>query len=201
MQRRRILLIGITVLIIIIIGVGVVSVINAPETSEVAEQACLTTDDAACIRFPTITGQNLNGTDFTMPDDFTGTYNLVIIPFDREQQTLATDWLPFAQDLVASYAGLRYYDVAVFPDIAAPFRLAARSGLIALIPDFAIREITITAFLDDRDAFLEAMDIDDVEDIYIVLLNATGEVLWRTTGTFDEAKGEELQTQLANRIE
>jgi len=184
--------VGVLAVIAIYIGIE-----NIPETSEVvvSETNCVSaTDSEGCIRFPTITGQNLPGDDFTLPDDFEGDLVFVVIPFDQEQQVRADTWLPFAEELFERFAGLRYYNVPIFPELSGGGRLLARAGMNVAITDRTLREITITVFLDDRDLFLKGMDIPDVDDIRVFLLDRSGDVLWRGVGDFTTDQGNDLIT-------
>lgn len=149
-----------------------------------------------CLRFPTISGLNLLGEDRTLPADFEGDWALVIVPFSDEQQAGAADWLPIARDLADAYPTLRYYNVPVFPDIAAPLRLVIRAGMGVAIPDPALQALTITVFLDERDAFLRALEIPDVETTQVFLLNADDAVIWRGRGAYDDAAGDALRAIL-----
>lgn len=197
MRRRLLLVLPVAVAALAVLVVFILNI--APETSEVVltEAQCVSVSEGeACLRYPTMTGQNLPGTDFTLPADFEGNYILVLTPFDREQQILADTWLPIARELAETYAGFTYYNVPVFPNLAAPIRLVSRTGLTALISDERVRKVTITVFLEDRDAFLAALEIPDVEQIRVYLLNSDGEVLWQSSGEFSAEQGENLRLEL-----
>ncbi len=171
---------------------------RAPQTSTVTATRCLTTtDSASCIRFPTVSGQNLADDTFTLPDDFAGEEVLVIVPFDEDQQVRAQSWLPLAQAIAAERADFAYYNTAIFTDINPAVRLFIRGGMVMAIADEDLRRATITLFLEDRPAFLEALAIADIEQTQIFLLNGVGEVLWRGVGDYTAEQGADLQTTLA----
>jgi hypothetical protein len=146
-----------------------------------------------CLHFPTISGENLTGEAFILPADFEGKHNLVIVPFDEAQQVSAAAWLPLAQELAAAHPDFAYYNLPVFPAMAAPLRAIIRTGMSFTIGDARLRELTITAFLDDRDAFLAALNIPNTDAMQVFLLNEDGEVIWRGAGEFDDAQGEALR--------
>lgn len=178
-------------------GVAAVLLQTAPETSTVVVSECVSASEGeTCLRYPTITGQNLPGTEFTLPADFAGDYIIVLTPFDREQQQLANTWLPLAGELASAYSGLTYYNVPIFPDLAAPIRMMSRTGLTALIDDDHLRQVTITVFLEDREAFLTALEVPDVEHIRVYLLNADGDVLWQTSGEYTVEAGNQLRQEI-----
>ena len=170
-----------------------VSVIHAPEASTVgsSESSCVD-----CLPFPVISGENLPGQPFTLPTDFVGDPVLVIVPFDETQQRQAAAWLPLARELAAAHDGFSYYDVPVFPDTAAPFRVVIRTGLNLVIPDPALQAVTITVFLEDRDQFLTALSIPDTSVLQVFLLDGSGSVIWRGSGVYGDDQAASLRAAL-----
>lgn len=185
--------------IILIVTGGVLLLTNIPATTEVTVTHCLTASSRGeCIRFPTVSGANLVEETNTLPDAFVGEYVLVVVPFNDAQQILAQAWLPLAEDLHTRYPDMTYYNTAIFPGtITGPVRVFIRAGMIMAVPDVALRAITYTLFLEDRDAFLAALDIPDTQAMQLFLLNASGEVLWRASGAFSDEKGASLTRRLA----
>ena len=204
MRNKQLLLRGI-VAAIAITAVAATFIVfrNAPETSaaQLSDISCIESADADdCIRFPTITGDNLLGNPVTYPADFRGQYVLTVVPFDQDQQVLADSWLPYVQDLAEQYPDFSYYNIPIFPDLETVYRLMARAGMIVLIEDAGLREITTTVFLENREVFLDALEIPDVEALQIMLMTAEGEVLWRESGAFSDDKGSILTQQLENLL-
>lgn len=190
-MKKRVLLSIEFIAVMLVALVVLMSVTNAPATSHVGVMPCLSSK-TGCLRFPSISGATLSGQNLAMPEAFGGQYNLVIVPFDRDQQVKADTWLPVARELAQQKPNLRYYSVAIFPDMAAPIRALARGGMNVVIPA-ALHDITITAFLEDRQAFLDALEIPNTGLIQVFLLNADGEVLWRGSGDYTVEQGKELQ--------
>ncbi|MBZ0294760.1 MAG: hypothetical protein K8L99_19515 [Anaerolineae bacterium] len=192
------LLIGLV--LVVIIGGALLILTNVPATTGVTVTQCLTASTGdECIRFPTVSGANLLEETWMLPDDFEGDYTLVVVPFNDAQQILAQAWLPLAETLAEQYPDMTYYNTAVFPgDIAGPVRVFIRAGMIMAVPDEALRAITFTLFLEDRDAFLAALDVPNTDEMQLFLLNANGEVLWQASGQYTEEKGAELTQKLAD---
>ncbi|MEQ8673003.1 MAG: hypothetical protein RLP44_30485 [Aggregatilineales bacterium] len=201
MTKRR-LFIAVAVLVLVALAGGVIFFLlqDVPDVTEAdVSTACVQSDTAeACVQFPTISGDNLLGQAVTYPADFSGDTVLAVVPFDRDQQVVANTWLPFVQEIAGEYPEFAYYNIPVFPDIESGFRVLARAGLILVIQDEHLREITATVFLDNRDEFLNALAIPDVEDVQILLMERDGTVLWRETGEFTEAKGDALLQAVEN---
>ena len=61
-------------------------------------------------------------------------------------------------------------------------------------PNPVARERTITLYL-DKDEFRQALQLPHEDDIYVLLLDRQGQVLWRAEGAFTPEKGESLAAQ------
>jgi hypothetical protein len=184
-----------------IVGVGIVLVAayllftRAPQSSsvEIRGDGC-----DSCLRFPEISGENLPGESFQLPNDFISENVLVIVPFDEAQQVSASSWLPLARELAASQPDFAYYNVPVFPRMSAPLRTIIRTGMNITITDADLRALTITVFLENRDVFLAALQIPNVDTTQVFLLNRDRDVIWRGAGEFSEVQGESLRAALVN---
>ena len=142
-------------------------------------------------RFPTVSGSNLQRTKLTLPHDFQGERNLVLIAFQQWQQTQVDSWIPFAGQLEETYRAVRYYELPTIQRLNTLARAFINEGMRAGIPDLVARERTITLYVDKK-AFREALQLPSEEDIYVLLLDRQGWVLWRGEGTFTPEKGESL---------
>ena len=67
------------------------------------------------------------------------------------------------------------------------------------IPDQQARESTITLYI-DKDPFRAEMGIPDEQTIYVLLLDATGRVIWRTEGAHADEKGNALANVILNLL-
>ena len=188
------------ILVAILVTVGLVVVSNnAPVASTVQVADCLTAGDEGCIRFPTVTGSNLNAEERTFPADFAGDFNLVILPFDDAQQQKALTWLPLARSLRQADPGFAYYNLPTLSDVSPALRLVIRGGMTLLITEDDLREATVFLFLKEFDLFLDTLGIAGTDAMAVLLLDSEGQVLWRATGNFTEAQGDSLCKALARR--
>src|SRR5690349_15273455 len=117
---RRWKLIGVVIVIVVVAIIGIALQIIGSRAPIVSSVSVDTSCNDPCIRFPTVSGDNLPGQTFHLPDDFAGKSNLVIVPFDENQQVQAQTWLPVARDLALAHPDFAYYNVPVFPSMAAP---------------------------------------------------------------------------------
>lgn len=192
--RRRQLLSGLVTLIVIALAVLIVAVIaNAPQTSAVRVAACVESTAGDCIRFPSVTGTNLLGEVFVLPDGFTGDYNLILLSFDEGQTARMAAWLPVARELAAADPRFAYYSLPALKSVNPLVRAAIVGGMIVLIPDESVRALTIMLFLEDKDAFLAALAIETLDAPQALLLNPSGEIVWRATGDYSDSAAHDLR--------
>ena len=148
--------------------------------------------------FPVVSGFNLNRQELIFPRDFEAELSLVIVPFQQYQQQIVNTWLPFAQEVEASFPGFIYYELPTIYEMPVLSRTFINEGMRAGIPDETARQRTITLYL-DKAAFKSALDINTEDDIHLFLVDRDGEILWRSNGQFTQEKAdsllEYLQTQ------
>lgn len=138
-------------------------------------------------RFPEIEGSSLSGTHHRLPGTLAGELNLLLIAFQQRQQADVDTWLPFARELEAAHPGLRAYEL---PVISRGYRLVSGmidGGMRTGIPDPAVREATITLYI-DKGRFRRALAIETEDEIAVLLIDRSGTVLWQTLGRFDETR-------------
>jgi hypothetical protein len=145
------------------------------------------------MQFPVVTGSNLQRRGLTLPRDFQGELNLVLIAFQQWQQTQVDTWIPFARQLEETYPAVRYYELPTIERRNTLARTIINEGMRAGIPDPVARERTITLYLDKK-TFRQALQLPHENNIYALLVDRQGQVLWRAEGTFAQEKGESLVT-------
>jgi hypothetical protein len=146
-------------------------------------------------RFPRLIASNLEKRSFTLPDDFEGSRNLLLVAFQREQQQQVDTWLREMRRFEELDPEFRFYEL---PTIQSPNRLVRwfiDTGMRRGIPDLKARSRTITLYI-DKQPFLKVLGITDENRIYCFLVNRSGQVLWRAEGGFDEAKAVSLRERL-----
>ena len=143
------------------------------------------------MQFPSVTGSSLQRRKLDLPEGFDGELNLVLIAFQQWQQSQVDTWIPFAKQLENAHSGLRYYELPTIQRLNALARTFINEGMRAGIPDPVARERTITLYV-DKNAFKQALQLPREDDIYVLLLDRQGRVLWRAEGTFTQEKGESL---------
>ena len=146
-------------------------------------------------RYPRLIASNLEKRTFTLPDDFEGSRNLLLVAFQREQQQQVDTWLREMRQFEELDPEFRYYEL---PTIQSPNRLVRwfiDTGMRRGIPDKKARSRTITLYI-DKQPFLKALGIADENRIYCFLVNRSGQVLWHAEGEFDDSKAVSLRQYL-----
>lgn len=150
--------------------------------------------------FPRVTGSNLEGREFVLPEGFEGRLNLVFVAFKREQQSDVDTWLPLARALAARYTGFRYYELPTIYRANAMVRWFIDNGMRRGIPDPEARRSTITLYL-DKDQFRSALGIPDENTIHVFLVRPDGRVIWRTEGALSDAAAREVEKVARDDLE
>jgi hypothetical protein len=146
-------------------------------------------------RFPTVEGSNLEGEHFSLPSDFKGRLNVVLVAFRREQQADVDSWTPFLTTVGERRRDLRIYEL---PTLGRRYRLMRPfidGGMRRGIPDAAVRAATITLYI-DKAPFRESLRLPEEDRIDVLLVDQKGQVAWRAEGRFDARTGAELVRRL-----
>jgi hypothetical protein len=154
---------------------------------------------AAAPRFPPVSGANLEGRHFNLPNDFEGALNVVLVAFQRQQQDDVDTWTPFLRGLAAEHADLRVYELPTLGRRYIPMRWMIDGGMRRGIPDKAVRMTTITLYI-DKSPYRRALGLGDESQIYVLLVDRAGTILWRGAGRHSDALAAELAADLAGRM-
>ena len=150
------------------------------------------------MQFPTVAGKNLERNRFHLPRDLEGTLNVLLIAFQRWHQSLVDTWIPLLQQMEKKYPGFRYYELPTLQELNPLSRVFINEGMRAGIPDPTARERTITLYI-DKLGFRQALDLPHEEDIYVLLVDRQGQILWRVAGELTPEKAESLVSAIEDR--
>ena len=162
-----------------------------------ADLAVVTSEEAMTApegTFPKLIASNLEKQTFSLPEDFAGDRNLLLIAFQREQQGNVDTWLHQMKRFEA-LPSFHYYELPTIDRLNPIARWFINSGMRRGIPDRNARARTITLYL-DKPSFRNALNLPDEKQIYAVLVDRSGRVLWRAQGDFDESKAAGLEDVL-----
>ena len=135
----------------------------------------------AMLQFPRLAARDLEGGARMLPAGFTGSSNLVVVAFRREQQSMVDSWISWFDTISAAHPGLRCYEVPVIATRWSPGRRFIDGGMAQAVPEEAARRRTLTVYTDVR-RVTDALAIYDTQTVTVLLVDGDGRVLWRTTG-------------------
>ena len=149
-------------------------------------------------KIPHMTGIDLTGQERPIPESLDGKLNILVFAFQREQQENVNTWIPRAEGLMTDFPELRFYEIPLIYEMNGLMRGWVNNGMRAGVKDTVSRERTITVYT-DREQFLNLMDMRE-ETIYTVLVDETGNVLWRQEGDATDEKVESLRTAIEGQL-
>ncbi|MEO5825980.1 MAG: hypothetical protein ABIR59_08845, partial [Gemmatimonadales bacterium] len=119
--------------------------------------------------FPKVEGRNLEGQRFSLPADFEGELNIVLVAFRREQQDDVDTWLPSLTAMAAKRAAVRVYELPTLNRSYSLMRRFIDGGMARGIPQQATREATITLYI-NKAPFKRALGITSEGTIRVLLV-------------------------------
>ncbi len=136
--------------------------------------------------FPKITGIDLEGNKREIPQTFTAKLNIVAVAFKREQQNDVNSWLSEINKIEAANSEINFWEIPLIYELGSFKRAWVNNGMRFGIKDSKARKQTITVYT-NREEFFEIMKMKE-DEIYILLLNDKGKILWQTNGVANEKK-------------
>lgn len=203
MLYAKSLYIVITILSSSFLFAGLVTAQEAEATPETTAEAsvpldCVPDDEGACLQLPAASGIDANDDDISFPDAFELPYVLVVMPFDRDQQVQAQTWLPSFEEFADTYPEtFEYYSIAALPDLNAVIRGLVMFGIRSGVRDESTRSRLAVLFLDEQEAYLDALNIEDDSVIRAFLVDTEGVVYWTGAGVFEEETAASLREAVA----
>lgn len=149
------------------------------------------------MRFPEVTGRNLEGRELRLPDDFESARTVVLIAFKRQQQRDVDSWLPELNARRAEDSGLEVFEIPTLSNGWSPLRWWIDGGMARGIKDQAVREVTVTLYI-RKGPFKEALRIASERRIHLLLLDGDGIVRFRSEGPSTPEAVEALRRALAD---
>jgi hypothetical protein len=151
-------------------------------------------------RFPPVLAHDLEGKRIRIPEDLPAGPHVVIVAFERWQQTQADSWEPALQELEERCRELSVWEVPALSRLYLPARGFIDGGMRAGIPDIEARRHTLTAYTDLR-SLAGALQLPSLETIYVLLLAPDGTIVWQGSGEADAAQTAALGRALEGRRE
>lgn len=151
------------------------------------------------MQFPKISGRNLEGRLFNLPSDFEAEYNIVLIAYTQWQQLDVDSWMPYLKELSQRFPKTKVYELPTVERMGFFRESLLDYWMRTGIPDKAIREATITLYTDVQ-VFNRQLNLANKDEIYLLVLRPSGELLWQTKGRYKENAALELKKFLAEHM-
>ncbi len=133
---------------------------------------------------PPVAAIALDRAKVTLPGDFTAPLNLLILSFQRNQQSEVDGWLPAVPSggpLVQTWL------LPISPRANGLYRWWLNASLRTSLPPSQPRRYTVPLYV-DKARFLRAVQVSSEQEVVLLLTDKTGHVLWRTAGPVSDSK-------------
>ncbi len=127
------------------------------------------------MRIPRHTGRTLSGLDVTVPDDFTGERNAVVIAFERHHLVVCRSWRAALRDAYAADESLGFYAIAVIGEAGFFHQRIVSWALQFEITDDFSREHT-ALIATDRRLWLHQSGLHDMSTPILAICDQSGEI-------------------------
>lgn len=142
-------------------------------------------DDA---RFPTITAEDLNFREVTIPQEFPGEKTVVLIAYLQRQQPLINDWVA-ALGLQVS-GGQPWVELPTVNSAARPIKGFIDNGMRSGIVDESMRARTITIY--GRQDINKALGVRGTSQVQAAVITRDGEILALASGDVTPKKAQAI---------
>lgn len=153
----------------------------------------------ARIRFPALVTKDLNGDVQRIPDGLPGELKLFLVAYRQRQQLDIDPWLTLGLRLEGVHAGFRVYEL---PTLARSWGLVSGwvdDGMRGGIRDPEARARTLTLYI-DKEPFNAALELPTEDQVYALLVDASGGVVWQAAGRPDDASSAALTAEVERRL-
>ncbi len=148
-------------------------------------------------QLPSLSGRSLDGRRHTLPADLRAQHTFIVAAFQREQQALVDEWLPWLLDLEERRPDVAVYELPVLSSAYSPARWFIDGGMARGVGTDAARARTITVYTDVAKAVRE-LGLPGTDTIGVLLVDRSGRILAREHGGFDDEKTMRLTASLGH---
>jgi hypothetical protein len=141
--------------------------------------------------FPTVTAYALDRAKVTLPADFAAPLNLLILSFQRDQQSMVDDWVR----VLPQSGPVQTWVLPISPRANGLYRWWLNASLRGSLPPSQPRRYTVPLYV-NKTLFLRSLQVSSEQEIVLLLTDKAGHVVWRTAGPVADSK----QTGLNNFV-
>ncbi|MBU2866068.1 hypothetical protein [Pacificibacter marinus] len=147
--------------------------------------------------FPSFVSEDLNGKTHSLPADFPGNPTIVFIAYKRGQQPDVDSWVN-ALNLDPDI-GPEFVELPVVGSLTRLISPVVDNGMRSGIVDTSLRARTITLY-ENASKVNTPLGFDGRDDIRVLLVRPTGEVIWKTSGPATSQGVDGLKTVYAQSL-
>ncbi len=146
----------------------------------------------ALANFPAIQSKDLNGRELSLPQDFPGERTILLVAFQREQQTNVDSW---TAGLHLAGGKAAWLELPVIDDPGALARWFINGGMRRGIKDHDIWAHVVTLYT-TKAKFNAALGIQSEKQVQALVVDRQGRILERVVGDYSEAGAARIQAAL-----
>ena len=146
---------------------------------------------ARCEQMPKTDSESLTGQPVTLPDSVAGHASVVIVGFSKSSQNGVKEWDTRARKELGD--SFDVYQVAVLEDAPRFVRGMIMHAMKGSTP--TARQDHFLVVVKGEAELKKAAVFSESDDSYVLLLDRTGEIRWRTHGSVNETALKELREQ------
>jgi hypothetical protein len=143
-------------------------------------------------QIPKTAAESLAGQQLTLPDSVKGHPAVVIVGFSKSSQLTVKEWDKRVRQQLG--AGFDVYQVAVLEDAPSFVRGMIKHAMKGSTP--ADRQSHFLVVVKGEAELKKTAGYSEADEAYVMLLDAGGEIRWRTHGSANEAALKELAEKL-----
>jgi hypothetical protein len=134
---------------------------------------------------PPVTAYALNRAKVTLPTDFAAPLNLLILFFQRDQQSVVDGWLPVLTP--ATPSTVQTWVLPISPRSNGLYKWWLNASLRGSLSPSQQRSYTVPLYV-DKVKFLRSLQVSSEQEVVLLLTDKAGRVLWRTAGPVTDGK-------------
>jgi hypothetical protein len=139
---------------------------------------CVSTALAQSVkRLPPVTAYDLSGQERRFPSGLPAELTILIVAFERAQQSVADRMLELYNDGGPFGRGIAMIETPVIQDPGSAGRFFIDNSMKAGIRDAEKRKVVVTLYVPDLDAWLAETGLGSKNSVYLMAVNRSGRVL------------------------
>jgi len=134
---------------------------------------------------PSVTAYALSRSKVTLPADFAAPLNLLVLFFQRDQQSVVEGWLPVVP--TGGSPTVQTWVLPISPRANGLYKWWLNASLRGSLPPSQPRRYTVPLYV-DKAKFLRSLQVSSEQEVVLLLTDKAGHVLWRTAGAVTDSK-------------